>query len=183
MTWSAGIDWVGLLTPRTPVLEIVLRGTITYLALVALLRFVMKREIGTLGITDLLVIVLIADAAQNAMADDYQSIPDGLLLVATIVGWSYLLDWLAFRFPLWRRILRPSRVQLVKDGRILERNLSHEKITREELESELRVHGCDDVSRVRAAYVESDGMISVIMAEGEGGGDGGDQKRRKLRGV
>ena len=58
----------------------------------ALLRFVLKREAGTLAITDLLVVVLIADAAQNAMADDYRSVPDGLLLVATIVFWSYALD-------------------------------------------------------------------------------------------
>jgi uncharacterized membrane protein YcaP (DUF421 family) len=51
-----------------------------------------------MGITDLLVIVLIADAAQNGMAGEYRSLTDGLLLVATIVAWSYALNWLAFRF-------------------------------------------------------------------------------------
>src|SRR4051794_24523835 len=100
MSFVAQIDWSRMLTFETPLLEIFLRGTLTYLALFALLRLVLKRQQGgMMGVTDLLVIVLIADAAQNAMADDYTSVPDGVLLVVTIVGWSYALDWLGYRFP------------------------------------------------------------------------------------
>ena len=90
------VDWARLFMPGTPLLEIIVRGSIMYVALFMLLRFILKRETGSLGITDLLVIVLIADAAQNGMAGSYQSITDGLVLVATIIGWSYLLNWLAF---------------------------------------------------------------------------------------
>lgn len=61
-----GVEWAKMLIPDTPLLEIFLRGSIVYLALFFLLRVVLKRESGTLGITDLLVVVLIADAAQNA---------------------------------------------------------------------------------------------------------------------
>lgn len=77
------IDWAKAFTPTTP-LEIVLRGSLVYLALFILMRFILRREAGTFGITDLLVVVLIADAAQNAMANDYTSITDGILLVGTI---------------------------------------------------------------------------------------------------
>lgn len=161
------IDWAGIFLPNTPLLEIFVRGTVVYFALFAMLRFVMRREAGTLGLTDLLVIVLIADAAQNAMAGEYTSIADGILLVATIVFWSYVLSALAFHSEFWRRIVQPPRIQLVANGRILWRHMEQQKITEEELMGELRSHGCDDIGRVRAVYMESDGMISVITARGE----------------
>ncbi|WP_346674062.1 YetF domain-containing protein [Nannocystis sp. SCPEA4] len=160
------IDWSKVLLPETPLLEMFVRGTVVYLALFFLLRFVIKREAGALGVTDFLVLVLLADAAQNALGDDYQSISDGLMLIGTIVFWSYLLDSLAFHYPRWRRFVKPPRVQLVADGRLLGRNLAHERITEEELLGEIRHHGCDDLSQVRAAYIESDGMISVIVGAG-----------------
>lgn len=161
------LDLGRILLPQTPFLEIVIRGTVMYLALFTLLRFIVKREAGSLAVTDLLVIVLIADAAQNGMADDYSSVVDGLLLVAVIVGWSYVLDLLAFRSRKWRRILRPAPMQLVRDGRILYDNLKREKITEDELLGEIRTHGCDDVRDVRSAHIESDGMISVITYGGD----------------
>ena len=71
------VNWHDVFVPDTPLLEIFVRGTIVYLAIFALLRFVLTRQSGNLGVTDLLVIVLIADAAQNAMASEYKSVPDG----------------------------------------------------------------------------------------------------------
>lgn len=88
--WLTDVDWGDLLVPQTSLAEIVIRGTAVYLVIFALLRFVSKRQSGALGMTGLLLVVLIADAAQNAMAADYQSLPDGLLLVAVIVGWSWV---------------------------------------------------------------------------------------------
>ena len=72
--------------------EIILRGTLVYLFLFCFLRF-LRRETGVIGISDLLVVVLIADAAQNTMSSDYKSVTDGAILVATIIGWDYVLDW------------------------------------------------------------------------------------------
>jgi uncharacterized membrane protein YcaP (DUF421 family) len=163
----SGIDWGELFRPGTPLLEIVVRGTVMYLSLFALLRFVLKRETGSMGITDLLVIVLIADAAQNGMAGEYRSITDGVVLVVTIVAWSYVLNLLAFRYPLLRRVIQPPRVMLVRDGRLLRRNLEHEKITEDELLAEIHAHGCEDVRDVRAAWIEPDGMVSVVRQSGE----------------
>src|SRR3954454_18742921 len=88
------IDWGQIFQPDTSPLEIFLRGSIVYLALFSMLRFVLRREAGTVGMSDLLVLVLIADAAQNAMAGNYNSLPDGLLLVATIIFWSFAINWL-----------------------------------------------------------------------------------------
>jgi uncharacterized membrane protein YcaP (DUF421 family) len=170
-----GIDWARMFAFSTPPLEIVVRGTVMYLALFAMLRFILRRETGSLGITDLLVIVLIADAAQNGMAGSYKSITDGLLLVITIIGWSYVLNLLAFRYSLWQRIVQAPRVQLVRDGRVIRRNLEHEKITEDELLAEIHAHGCESVRDVRAAWIEPDGMVSVIKFSGDA--DAGRHKR------
>ena len=164
--WLFAVDWEHVFVPHTPLLEIVLRGTVMYLGLFALLRFVLKRESGAVGITDLLVVVLLADAAQNGLADDYRSIPDGLLLVATIVFWSWALNWLGFRFPVFQSLIHPKPLPLVRDGRLLRRNLEKELITESELMSQLRLQGVDDIAEVSAAYMEGDGRISVIQQNG-----------------
>lgn len=158
-----GIDWAGMFRPETPVLELVVRGAVVYLALFVLLRVVRHREAGAMGVTDLLVIVLLADAAQNAMAGGYRSITDGVILVATIVLCALLLDWLGYRLPSSLQLLvRPKAIPLIEDGRALPWNLRRELITNDELMAQLRLHGMDAVADVKGAYLESDGRISVV---------------------
>ena len=95
-----------------------------------------------MGIADLLVIVVIADAAQNAMAGTYTSITDGILLICTIIGWNLALDWLAFRVPAIRRVIEPQPVHLVQNGRVIRRNMRKVLLTDEELMSQFRLQGC-----------------------------------------
>ena len=116
-------DWAQVFLPDTPVLEIVVRGSVMYLSLFVLLRVVLKRESGTTGVTDLLVIVLLADAAQNGMSGGYNSIGDGLLLVGVIIVWAYLLDAVAYRWAFAAKLIRPGPLLLVRDGRPLRRNM------------------------------------------------------------
>ena len=80
-----------------------------YLGLFVILRFMARRQAGQFGPADLLVIVLIADAAQNGLGKEYQSVTEGLVLVMTIVAWEFLLDWLAYRYPLSSHSLSPLR--------------------------------------------------------------------------
>jgi len=171
MDWLVGVDWRHALLPDTPLLEIFLRGTLTYLAIFALLRIIIKREAGgQVAYADVLVLVLIADAAQNAMAGNYNSVPDGVLLVATILFWSYALDWLGYHVPALRRLLRPAPLPLVRDGAMLRRNMRRELITEEELMSQLRQSGAEDLAEVKLAVMESDGSISVVTHDQQGGG-------------
>jgi uncharacterized membrane protein YcaP (DUF421 family) len=163
MDWLYDLDRA-MFEPNVSLLEMFLRGTIMYLGMFVLMRVVLKRESGTVGVSDLLVIVLIADAAQNGMSGDYLSIPEGFVLVATILGWAYVVDWLTFHVPAVQRLVDQKPLPLVVDGKILYRNLRKELITREELNSHLREEGVADVSEVKSAYMESDGKISVVKA-------------------
>ena len=156
------VDWNAMFVPATGLSEIMLRGTLMYLILFAILRFMGRRQAGHFGPADLLVIVLIADAAQNALGAEYRSITEGALLVLTIVAWDYVLDWLAWRFPALRPILKSPPLKLIENGRILRQNLRAEMLGHDELLSQLREEGIEDVKQVKVARLEGDGRLSVI---------------------
>jgi uncharacterized membrane protein YcaP (DUF421 family) len=156
------INWLKVFEFDTPLLEIIVRGSIMYLALFALLRIVLRRESADVSKSDTLVIVLLADAAQNGMAGNYTSVPDGILLVAVIIGWSHLLNFLGYHSKFFQRLLAPSKLMIIKDGKLLRRSMRKELITIEELMTEIRKHGYDDISEIKACYMESDGNFSFI---------------------
>ena len=160
------IDWQQLFVPSGSLLEIVVRGTSVYLFLFAVMRFLPRRTVGGMAPADILVIVLIADAVQVAMAGGYESITEGVLLAVVIFGWATFIDWLDYKFPHWH-IAEGKELPLIRDGRILRRNLKREQITEEELMGQLRQHGVDDLARVRLAYVEGDGHFSVLLRSQE----------------
>jgi uncharacterized membrane protein YcaP (DUF421 family) len=158
---DSSIDWQALFVPSLHVGEVVLRGTLVYLFLFFLLR-ILRREAGQIGISDLLVVVLIADAAQNAMASEYRSITEGVILVTTIALWDYVVDWLSYRVPVVRRLLRPAPLLLIRDGRLQRRNMQRESIQEEDLLAQLREKGVDSVEDVKECYLEGNGRVSVI---------------------
>jgi uncharacterized membrane protein YcaP (DUF421 family) len=160
------LDWQALFSFSVAPLELVVRGTAIYWFLFAIFRVVLRRDVGAIGVADVLLLVLVADAAQNAMAGEYRSISDGIVLVSTIIGWNVAIDWAAFRFPALRPLVQPMEMPLVRDGRILHRNLRRELMTVEDLLGMLREQGIEDVGEVRAAYIESDGAVSVIKRRG-----------------
>jgi uncharacterized membrane protein YcaP (DUF421 family) len=138
---------------------------------------VLRREAGGLAIADVLVIVLIADASQNAMSSDYKSITEGAILVGTIVFWDYALDLLAYRSPLLQRLVRPAPLPLIRNGRMLRKNMRQEMITEEELLSQLRQQGIENPTSVEKCYLEGDGQISVISGKTKGRSQSSKKKR------
>jgi uncharacterized membrane protein YcaP (DUF421 family) len=156
------INWETIFVPDIALVETVVRGSIMYLALFILLRVILKRQSGTLGITDLLLITLLADASQNGMAGEYQSISNGIVLVATIIFWDFALDWLSYKSPGFQRLIEAPPLLLVKNGQLLRRNMRKELVTDEDLLMQLREQGISDISKVKEAYMESDGHISVV---------------------
>jgi uncharacterized membrane protein YcaP (DUF421 family) len=169
------MDWQELFVPSGSLAEVALRGAVMYLALFGLFRLMPRRHIGLLGTSDLLVVVLIADAAQNGMAGEYRSITEGLVLVGTILLIDYAIDWLDYRFP-QLRLNASGRVPLVRGGRIVRRSLERQKISEEELMTQLREQGVAELGEVAHAYLEGDGHVSVIR---RGRGEAPPAQRRK----
>lgn len=156
------IDWDQLFGLSLPFFEIVIRGTTIYWFLFFVFRFVVRRDVGAVGIADILILVIVADAAQNAMSGEYTSVSDGIVLVSTLIVWNVLLDWLSFRFEAFRRFAEPPPTALVKNGRMLMRNMRKQLITEDELWGKLRQAGVEKLEEVKEVYIESDGEISVI---------------------
>jgi len=146
-------------------LELVLRGTLVYWFVFLLFRFVLRRETGSIGLPDILLLVLIADASQNAMASGYTSVSEGIVLIATIAGWSWLMDWAAYRYPRLRPLIEPPSRVLVRRGRLVRHSLRRELITVPELMALLREQGIAKLDEVEFARIESDGELSVIRRD------------------
>jgi uncharacterized membrane protein YcaP (DUF421 family) len=168
---SGVVDLAPLFRFGVDPLELVLRGSAVYWFLFLLFRFVLRRDAGSLGIADILLLVLIADASQNAMAGGYDTVLDGFVLVGTLLGWNWLLDWASFRFNAVRRFAEPAPLVLVRRGRILARNLRREFLTVPELMANLREQGVDKLAEVKMARMEPDGSISVIRQKDGAGAD------------
>jgi uncharacterized membrane protein YcaP (DUF421 family) len=162
MTVQLAIDWRQIFEPALGLGEMVVRGTIIYLSLFLVLRFVAHRQAGHFGTADLLVIVLIADAAQNGFGKDYTSVTEAIVLVITIVGWDYLIDWLAWRSEGLRPWLKVPALTLIEHGRIIDDNLRREMFSHDDLAGELRANGVRAASEVELARLEQDGRVSVI---------------------
>lgn len=165
MDWLFGTDWAKTFQPEVPLLEIVLRGTCMYLGIFVIMRLLLRREAGMVAVPDILLIVLLADAAQNGLANGYSSIVDGLLLVGVLIAWNLILDRLAYYFPTVERFVHPPPLPLVRNGRLLRANLKREYISHEELWTQLRAQGIGDLAEVRSAQIEADGTVTVIRRD------------------
>lgn len=170
-------DFASLLSLQLHPLELVLRGSAIYWFLFLLFRFVLRRDVGSLGVADILLLVLIADAAQNGMAGEYRSIADAFVLIGTLVAWNYAMDWGAFRFNAVRRLVEPPARVLVRRGRLVAANLRREQVTVPELMANLREHGIEKLAEVKMARLEPDGVLSVIRQPG--GGEEVDEPQRR----
>ena len=160
------LDWQALLEPHH-VAENFVRATLIFWMLFVLLRFLPNRKTGGIGATDLLVVVLLANAVQTAMMRESTAITDAVVQVATIIGWSLTFDYLGAQVPALRGLLRSEPVEVIRDGEVITRNLRREFITEEELDAQLRLQHVDDMQDVSRAFVEHDGRISVIRRRDE----------------
>jgi uncharacterized membrane protein YcaP (DUF421 family) len=155
--------WEGVFAPEVPLLELVVRGTALYFAMLILVRLLPRRTGGELGMMDLIFVLLLAEAATHAMGD-YTSLADALIVIATLTIWNFLINVLSYRIPVIEHLVSASAIEVVRNGRLLRRNMRREYLTEAELMSHLREEGIEKLEDVKCAMVESDGRISVIPA-------------------
>ncbi|PJX26332.1 hypothetical protein CAP48_10085 [Advenella sp. S44] len=149
--------------------EAFLRSTAVYWGIYLLFRFGGRRNIGSLGFADIVVVILVSEAVGNGLSGSSDTVTDGLIVAAGIVLWSFLVDRLGYFFPIVNRILAPDRLLLVKDGILQLKNMRREYVTRAELMEQLRINGIDELVQVKRAYLETNGEISVIETEKRNG--------------
>jgi uncharacterized membrane protein YcaP (DUF421 family) len=141
---------------------VVLRTLVVYVTLLVLLRLAGKRELGQMTPFDLVVLLIISNAVQNAMIGPDTSLTSGLLAAATLVLVNTLIDRLNVRIPWLQHRLVGDPTLLVHEGRFVEDRLRRESISEEDVMQALREHGVDDLRKVKLAILEVDGTISVV---------------------
>lgn len=160
------MTFAALFAVNTSPLELIARGTLMYWFLLLLFRFVLRRDAGSLGVPDLLFVVVVADASQNAMAGGYDTVAEGLILVGTLAAWNYLLDGAGYRWKAVRWLTEPQALVMIENGRIVAANMRRQFVTREDLESEMRQVGIQNIAQVRKAFMEGDGKFSFVTTDG-----------------
>jgi uncharacterized membrane protein YcaP (DUF421 family) len=160
------MDWAGMLAPDKSLLESFARGSAVYLSIIVLFRVAMRRQGGSIGLPDIMLVVLVSECVSGSLSAESKSIPNGLTAVAALLFWSFVFDRLGHRWPWFQRLLEPRPLVLVRDGKPVRENLDCEGITDDELKAQLRLNGVEDESRVKLATLEADGEVSVIPKEG-----------------
>jgi uncharacterized membrane protein YcaP (DUF421 family) len=156
------LDWRDIVSPDVSLLEIVVRGSVLYLVVTALLRLTLRRSTGEVGTIDFVLILLIANASTNAMTGGSTAILDAVILILTIAAWNYGLNALGYYVPAIERLMLPPPLAVIRDGALVPRNMRREFLSRNELLAELREHGITSIDEVQAAFIEADGTISII---------------------
>ena len=153
---------VGFLSDLVPYAEIVGRTLAVYVFLLAAFRIAGKRELGVMAPFDLVVMLVIANAVQNAMVGSDTTLRGGLTAAATLLVANWLIVRLEQRSRWLEVSLSGSPTLLVSDGRTIIDNLRREHVTDADIAHALREHGIDAIQEVKLAVLEVDGTISVV---------------------
>ena len=146
-----------------PAWNIALRTAAIYLVALIGLRLAGKREMGQMTVFDLVVLLLIANAVQNAMVGPDTSLTGGVLAAVVLLALNAVVARLRLRWPRLRRVIEGSPTLLVLHGEVLADHLRREGLAQETLEAALREHGVSEVRDVEMAVLEIDGSISVVQ--------------------
>lgn len=150
----------------THFLDIALRSAVIYLVVIVGLRLLGKKHVAQLSIVDLVLILLISNAVQNAMVGDDSSLLGGVVAAVVLLVMNYILTAVLYRYRPMDRVFQGTPTLLVHNGTAIFSHLEGEKITIEELERVVREHGIGSLTEVKSAVMEVDGTISVVSRSG-----------------
>jgi len=144
--------------------NVILRTAVVYVVILIGLRLAGKREIGQMTVFDLVVLLLLSNAVQNAMVGPDTSLAGGIIAAVVLLLLNALVARLRLRWPRLRRFVEGSPTLLVLHGEVIADHLQREGLDQETLEAALREHGVAALSDVEMAVLEIDGSISVVPA-------------------
>lgn len=145
-----------------PYVEIILRSVSVYLFMLAAIRLTGKKELSQLNTTDVVLVLLISNAVQNAMVGPDTSLIGGLIAAASLFALNYLLKRWLFRNSAVRALLNDKPEILIHNGKLDFKRLAALEITNDELKEAMREHGVEHFKDVKLAMLETDGNISII---------------------
>ena len=155
--------WSDLLTPGVPLIDKVVRTVVVYVFLLVGLRLAGKRELGQLNPFDLVVLLVLSNTVQNAIIGNDNSLLGGLFGAIVLLVLNYVVVRFLFLHPRLDRVAEGREVVLIKDGKLPEKRLRRELITKSELASAARKQGIDDLRTIDCARLEVGGTLTFVM--------------------
>jgi len=146
-------------------LRIMTSSISVYIFIVVAIRIFGKKELAQLSIFDLVFILLISNAVQNAMVGTDTSLIGGLVAASALFIFNYFLKLVLYKFPKLAKIVQGEPLLLIYNGNINKKNISKAKITNEELMEAIREHGATTIKDINLAVLEVDGNISILSEE------------------
>jgi uncharacterized membrane protein YcaP (DUF421 family) len=148
-----------------PILDVVVRSVCVYLFMVIAIRLFGKNQLSQLNAGDVVLLLLISNAVQNAMVGENTSLEGGLVAALVLFVANFIVKRLMFSNRKFESFMEEDPVVLIKDGKVDENALNKVKISKDELEEAVREHGVDGIKKVKLSILEVDGNISVISED------------------
>jgi uncharacterized membrane protein YcaP (DUF421 family) len=147
----------------------IVRAVIVYVFLIVILRLTGKRQVGQLAPFDLVLLLVLSNAVQNAMNGGDNSLTGGLISATTLVALNWIVGWATYRSKRLEKLIEGRPIILIHDGKVRYDALNRVKMTIHELKAALRAEGCGRESDVRFAIVENNGHVTVVPMENHNG--------------
>jgi len=144
-------------------MEIMVRASATFLFLLLLTRGMRRRTLGDMAPFEMVLLVVMGDMVQQGVTQEDMSLTGSFIGLSTFGFWASVCSWLSWRSRRLQRILDGDPVLLLRDGQPLEHALATERMPIEELEEAARGEGIDDLAKVKAAILETNGRISFLQ--------------------
>jgi uncharacterized membrane protein YcaP (DUF421 family) len=164
------MDMEGMWVPTVNVGQLVLRAVLVYFFLLILLRMTGKRQVGQLAPFDLILLLVLSNAVQNAMNGGDNSYTAGVVSAGALVGINYLVSFGTYRWKWFSGLVEGKPTILIHNGKVDERAMRHEQMTHHELMAALRAEGLSGIEQVHVAILENTGRISVLPFRTKGDG-------------
>jgi uncharacterized membrane protein YcaP (DUF421 family) len=157
-------------------MDLVIRATVVFFAILLVTRAVGRRELASLEPFDLIMLVVLGDLVQQGITQSDYSVTGALVVIFTIALLTVGTSYASFKIKPLRPVLDGEPLLLVENGEIVEANLRRERITLDELGSEARQQQISSISDIRFAVLETNGKISFIPKDESSGGGGSEEE-------
>ena len=146
-------------------MDVALRALFLYAFIVFVMRVIGRRELSSLSAIDLVLLIVLGDAIQQGLTQDDYSVTGAVIAVSTIAVVQVGSSYLSFRSNRARKVIEGEPIVVIRDGKLIERNLKRERLTEDEVAEEMRVQQIASFGEVQWAILETNGQISFVKKQ------------------
>ena len=144
-------------------MDSVIRGAVVYIVLLVLFRIAGKRSLAEVTSFDLVLLLIISEATQDALIADDHSMTNALLVIVTLIAMNIVFSLISSRWKAFDKLTEGVPLVIVEDGRPMQDRMGKERVSEDEvLEAAREYHGLETLDQVKYAILERNGKITII---------------------